>query len=110
MDVENTHLTTAGSHATIAGNQKSSAARAMLGETTMERRSPVKPSALASALGVNAIVTCDCGEPFFKVGLAVNLDNGNNFIRLLECAACGRQMPATHQSDAQLAPRIGLSG
>lgn len=77
--------------------------------TMTDHRTPVNPSQLAAVLGVNAIVTCDCGEPFFKVGLAVNLENGNNFIRLLECSSCGRQMPATHKADSGLAPRVGMS-
>ena len=63
-------------------------------------------SPLSAALGVNGMIRCDCGCTAFEIGLAINLVNGNNFIRILECCSCGKQMPATHQSDAQLAPSI----
>lgn len=71
------------------------------------RPTPIKPSPLSAALGVNALTVCDCGNVEFKVGLAYNPTNGNNFIRILECVACGRQMPATHYSDGNLAPSTG---
>lgn len=72
---------------------------------------PVKTTPLSAALGVNGITICDCGSTHFKVGIAYNPENGNNFIRILECTACGKQMAATHNSDAGLAPILGkLSG
>lgn len=71
------------------------------------RPPPIRLSPLSAALGVNGLVICDCGSPHFRVGLAVG-PTGNNFIRILECLDCGHQMPATHQSDAGLAPSIGF--
>ncbi len=71
----------------------------------------IAPSALSAALGVNALTVCDCGGIHFKVGIAYNPQNGNNFIRLLECIACDRQMSVIHQADSGLAPTLGkLSG
>lgn len=70
---------------------------------------PVKSTALSNALGVNGIIICDCGKDHFKIGLAYNPKTGNNFIRILECVECGHQMPATHRSDASLAPTVGFS-
>lgn len=67
---------------------------------------PVKASPLTRALGVNAITVCDCGKAEFKVGIAYNELTGNNFIRILECIACGHQMPATHKADSGLAPAL----
>jgi len=61
---------------------------------------------LATVLGVNGQVRCDCGHLEFEVGVAVNPENGNNFIRVLQCARCAKQMAMVHQSDAQLAPSI----
>lgn len=65
----------------------------------------ITPSPMQAVLRVNGLVQCDCGHTAFKIGLAVMASN--NFIRLLECCLCGKQMPATHRSDAQLAPTIG---
>lgn len=66
----------------------------------------MQQTALMAALGVNGQVKCDCGNVTFFVGIAVNPDNGNNFIRVLECQKCAHQMPMVHQSDAQLAPSL----
>jgi hypothetical protein len=66
----------------------------------------VKPTQLAQALRVNGQVMCDCGCSSFRVGLAYEPVTGNNFIRLLECIVCGKQMPMVHKSDAQLAPSL----
>lgn len=66
----------------------------------------IDPSGLKAVLGVNAQARCDCGNVSFEIGIAVNPSNGNNFIRLLQCTKCGGQLPATHQSDAQLAPAL----
>lgn len=75
------------------------------------QQNPIKSSPLSAALGVNGLTICDCGCTHFRVGIAYNPDTGNNFIRILECADCGKQMTATHQSDAGLAPSVGrLSG
>ena len=72
---------------------------------------PIKATPLSTALGVNGLVICDCGYDGFRIGLAYNPFNGNNFIRILECNDCGKQMVATHSSDAALAPSVGkLSG
>lgn len=65
----------------------------------------IASSALKSALGVNAQARCDCSGVTFEVGIAV-ADNGNNFVRILECTACRKQMPMVHRSDAQLAPSL----
>lgn len=74
-------------------------------------RAPIKATPLSVALGVNALVVCDCGYDSFRLGLAFNEHTGSNFIRVLECVECGKQMPATHKSDAALAPCLGkLSG
>lgn len=62
-------------------------------------------SLLTGVLGVNGQVVCDCGKFSFEVGLGINPTNGNNFIRLLQCTACGKQMAATHESEG-LAPKL----
>lgn len=67
---------------------------------------PTRPSLLSTGLGVNGLVVCDCGQATFKVGIAYNERNGNNFLRLLECTSCGHQMPATHKADDGLSPSI----
>lgn len=69
---------------------------------------PLKSSPLTAVLGVNAVTICDCGAASFKVGIAYNPTTGNNFIRALECTACGHQMPATHKADSGLAPSAGF--
>ena len=69
---------------------------------------PIKTSPLTLALGVNGLVVCDCGYDSFRVGIAYNPETGNNFIRVLECSDCGKQMPATHQADSGLAPSAGF--
>lgn len=66
----------------------------------------MQQTTLMAALGVNGQVKCDCGNVTFFVGIAINLENGNNFIRVLECTKCQKQMPMVHQSDAQLAPSL----
>lgn len=66
----------------------------------------MQQTVLMAALGVNGLVKCDCGNINFLVGIAVNHDTGNNFVRVLECTECARQMPMIHKSDAQLAPSI----
>lgn len=72
---------------------------------------PVKSTPLSLSLGVNALTVCDCGATAFKVGLAYNSETGNNFLRLLECVACGFQMAVIHQADSGLAPSVSkLSG
>lgn len=71
-------------------------------------QSPIKPSSLSMSLGVNAIVLCDCGCSYFKIGVAVNPENGNNFIRILECVECKKHMLATHESDTAITPRVGF--
>jgi hypothetical protein len=70
---------------------------------------PIRETPLSAALGVNSLVICDCGYDSFRIGLAYNPTNGNNFIRILECTDCGKQMPATHQSDAALAPSLNAA-
>ncbi len=74
--------------------------------TNTKTQNLITPTALTAALGVNGQVRCDCGGIEFLVGVAVNMENGNNFIRVLECTVCAKQMPMVHQSDAQLAPSI----
>lgn len=69
-------------------------------------QTPVKSAPLSIALGVNSIVICDCGCTHFKVGIAYSPDTGNNFIRVLECTHCMKQMPVTHRSDVSLAPAL----
>lgn len=64
---------------------------------------------LTAAMAVNAQVVCDCGNITFEIGIAVNRENGNNFIRVMQCCACRKQMPATHQSNAEIEPSI-MSG
>lgn len=66
----------------------------------------IHQSTLTTAMGVNGQVRCDCGHTHFRVGLAVNMENGNNFIRILECCLCQKQTPMVHKSDAQLEPSI----
>lgn len=66
----------------------------------------IRQTTLTAAMSVNGQVICDCRADSFRVGLAVNEENGNNFIRVLECCGCGHQMPMVHQSDAQLAPSL----
>ncbi len=66
----------------------------------------IHQSQLTTTLGVNGQVKCDCGHTHFRVGLAVNTENGNNFIRVLECCQCQSQMAAVHRSDAELAPSV----
>ncbi|MGD9766812.1 MAG: hypothetical protein AB7U62_04140 [Pseudolabrys sp.] len=71
---------------------------------------PVRPTPLSRALSVNAVVICDCQQATFKVGLTLNTENGNNFLRILECTACGNQMPVTHCVDSGLAPAMPTKG
>jgi hypothetical protein len=66
----------------------------------------MQQTTLMAALGVNGMVKCDCGHTDFFVGIAINPENGNNFVRVLECTKCAHQMPMVHKSDAQLAPSI----
>lgn len=75
----------------------------------MKDHMPIVPSPLSVTLGVNAIVLCDCRSSHFKVGIAVNPENGNNFIRILECVECKRHMIATHQTDAGITPKVVLT-
>lgn len=60
---------------------------------------------LATANRVNAQAVCDCGGTEFLVGIAVTA-RGNNFVRLIECTACRRQLQVVHHSNAELAPSI----
>lgn len=61
---------------------------------------------LSRLLGVNAQVQCDCGHQQFEIGVAAQPNGGNNFIRVLECTACKKQMPVVHRSDTDLTPTI----
>ncbi len=64
---------------------------------------------LANALEVSGQVRCDCGGLAFEVGISLP-GGGNNFIRVLECAVCRKQMPVPviHQSGvAPAAPAAG---
>jgi hypothetical protein len=70
---------------------------------------PLTTSPLTLALGVNALTVCDCGASHFKVGIAFNPVTSNNFIRVLECLACDRQMAVVHMADSGLAPSVGGS-
>lgn len=67
----------------------------------MIRRSP-----LAATLSVNAQAQCNCGCVTFQVGMAAPTGpEGSNFIRILECTDCGRQLLTIHAPDG-LAPGI----
>lgn len=47
---------------------------------------------LTQAQGVNGQVKCEgCGDHRFFIGLKVDLIDGRNTIRVVECVACGRQ-------------------
>lgn len=71
-----------------------------------DHRFTIKPTPLTAATGVNGMMMCDCGAVYFKVGVAVNLENGNNFIRIIECVTCARQQTVVHETDAGLAPSV----
>ena len=47
---------------------------------------------LTHAQGINGQVKCEgCGDHRFFVGLKVDLTDGRNTIRVVECCSCGRQ-------------------
>lgn len=47
---------------------------------------------LTAAQGINGQVKCEgCGDHRFFIGLKVDLVDGRNTIRVVECAACARQ-------------------
>lgn len=65
----------------------------------------IAASPLSAANRIIGQMRCDCGGLDFMVGLA-GTDEGNNFIRLLECASCGMQHQVVHKSNAQIEPAI----
>jgi len=48
-------------------------------------------------------VACDCGHTKFELGVAVDAI-GNNFIRVIECIKCNKQMPVPFQSFIESPP------
>jgi len=52
---------------------------------------------LVQELNVNGIVVCDCGNRQFLIGSEEDAV-GVNFIRLLECSKCGKEMPVPFKS------------
>ena len=58
---------------------------------------------LVQQLGVNGLVVCDCGHRKFIIGTKEDA-LGNNFIRLLECGDCGKEMATPFQSFVEEPP------
>lgn len=54
---------------------------------------------ISLARGVNAAAVCDCGHLEFRVGLRVK--DAENHIRVLECAACQKQMAVPFQANVE---------
>lgn len=75
-------------------------------EMPMPNARTIRRTVLTAALAVNGQVKCDCGGIDFQVGIAINHENGNNFVRVLECTSCNSQMAMVHKSDANLSPSI----
>lgn len=69
----------------------------------------IRTSALSSMLSVNAQAVCDCGAITFQIGIAAPADRdptGANFIRILQCTDCGKQLPTIHHQPDGLAPAL----
>jgi hypothetical protein len=91
---------------TRAGSQRGRGTQAGAGDHQMIE--PIKASPLTLALRVNGLVICDCGHDRFRIGITYDTETENNFIRVLECADCGSQMPVIHRADSGLAPSVGF--
>ncbi len=66
----------------------------------------IRETPLAAASGVNAQVICNCRCTTFEIGLAFDPETKNNFIRVIQCAGCGKQLPATHKSEDGSLPAL----